>query len=197
MCRFWKDSGDGQCGTDGLSLQFGRCHRYPPTRTQDQDEGDTIGYTFPRVEASSWCGEYQPKPSSPTATYSTNIERDLITFPKVEVTPDKQGFRFDEVEAGSWIQLRIRGMKRAHKGAAGQGSLLNHYRKFLFSWLAFSGDPGAYWSPSVEDMKTLMNTAPEDQVIFRHLLAENRLSAPAAEFVRRVLTTPVPPAGQG
>ena len=118
---------------------------------------------------------------------------DLIQFPKVETVLDPEWKNLLGSGARDWIDMRMRGMKRAHKGAAGQGSLVSKYRRFLFQWLSAESD----WIPAVDDIKRLMKDAPDDVAIFRHLIASNVLSPNAVTFVTNALSTvaDTPPAG--
>ncbi len=66
-CRFWRTIyADNEAGRRLLDKSrksgtfSGRCHRYPPTFTFDeQDDPDQ----FPKTRVDDWCGEYQIAPA--------------------------------------------------------------------------------------------------------------------------------------
>lgn len=175
--------------------RFGWCHRYPPRFPSElrcfqiaNGGGTTNGLNEiddqPVTHTGSWCGEWRAKPGAKSAA---NVGG-LLAFPSVTIPPDGGRERYKDAGVGDWIERRIRGMKKAYRGAAGQGSLCNHYRQFLFSWVRVDD---AWFKqltcPSLDDLRRLMDSAPDDVMIFRHLLADNRLSPPAKEFVRKAI----------
>jgi hypothetical protein len=53
-----------------MDVEFGHCHRYPPTLTiadttlsviEQIEEAHRVPWPFPLTFAEDWCGEYKPR----------------------------------------------------------------------------------------------------------------------------------------